>query len=96
MKAVLDSIVAEKFDGSVIVGRGVPQEWLDTGKPIELKRLPVSAGRIDVTIRKTAEKTYELDLGGAAPDQVVFDLPVFAGKPVSLQKGQRSVVVAVP
>jgi hypothetical protein len=39
---LLDSLVAERADGSLIVGRGVPSAWLGSSQPISLAKVPTT------------------------------------------------------
>lgn len=68
-----DSLIAEKSDGTVIIGRGVPTEWIRDQQKIGLNRYPARNGtRIGydlttvgkrVTIRFTGPPTsYSLEL----------------------------------
>lgn len=40
-KVLFDSLIAEKTDDTVIVGRGIPVEWLMDGKKVEIANYPV-------------------------------------------------------
>ena len=40
-KVLFDSLIAEKSDDTVIIGRGIPVEWLMDGKDIEIANYPV-------------------------------------------------------
>jgi hypothetical protein len=94
MTAVLDSIIAEKFDGSLSVGRGIPEEWLTSGQVTELQNFPVSAGRIGVTIAEPEQGIYTLQLSGSRPSEpIYFELPSFGGKRFQILPGQRSLKV---
>lgn len=43
-KVLFDSLLSLKSDGSLIVGRGVPADWVSTGKQVALDRFPVQDG----------------------------------------------------
>ena len=47
-KVLIDSIICEKADGTLIIGRGVPAEWIYEGSVIEIKKYPVSGGRVNM------------------------------------------------
>lgn len=49
-KALLDALLSEKTDGTLILCRGVPQSWMQAGKRICLRRFPVSGGHVDCTV----------------------------------------------
>ena len=42
---LLDSLAAQRADGALVVGRGVPDSWLRSGQLIRLAHLPTVAGR---------------------------------------------------
>lgn len=95
-KVLLDSIASEFFDGTLIVGRGVPSDWLEMG-PIEVRRFPIANGRrVDVRIEKGGD-VVALELDGELPaGETVFDLPVFQGRALTTSGGRvagSSVVV---
>jgi hypothetical protein len=76
---LLDSLVSQQANGTVVVGRGVPNSWLTSGQPIAVSGFPAANGRrIGVTITGRGT-TVTLRLTGNPPGPVVFDLPAFAG-----------------
>ncbi len=108
---LLDSLVAEKSDGTVLVGRGLPAEWAADGKVIELSNFPIAGNkRMGVRIEGLPGNQLRLTLSGDAPaGKVVFNLPVFmnhiqsatagavdlAAGEVTLEAGTRSVTVTI-
>jgi hypothetical protein len=77
---LLDSLAAQRADGSLIVGRGVPNAWVVTGKVISLANFPTVDGRhAGLTIR-TSGAVVTLTLTGQRPaGPVLFQLPAFVG-----------------
>ncbi len=77
-KVLLDSLVAQQSDGSLVVGRGVPPGWLGHGAPISVTNFPTTAGhRVDVSI-SSAGRSVSLTLRGPPPaGPVLFQLPSF-------------------
>jgi len=77
---LLDSLVAERGDGSLIVGRGVPSSWTCSGGPISVANFPVTGGhRLGVRISGHG-RTVTLTRSGATPaGPVLFQLPAFVG-----------------
>ncbi|NUR95633.1 MAG: sugar-binding protein, partial [Kribbellaceae bacterium] len=66
-KVLFDSLIAEKSDGSVIVGRGVPDEWLrGNGQKIALNNYPVSGGRLGYQL-SVAGRTVTIQFTGKTP-----------------------------
>jgi hypothetical protein len=75
-KVLLDSIAAQRADGALIVGRGLPSSWLD-GTPISVTNFPTTGGRrIGLTIT-SAGPAITLTLHGRAPGPVMFQVPSF-------------------
>jgi hypothetical protein len=87
-KVLLDSLVAQQSNGSLVIGRGVPPAWLDGGPPITVTNFPTTAGRrAGVRISSTG-RSVSLTLSGAAPTApVLFQLPSFVGNIASTSAG---------
>ncbi len=77
---LLDSLAAQRADGSLIVGRGVPNSWVQPGKVIQLAHFSTTDGRhIGLTIRVKG-LAVTMTLTGQRPSgPVLFQLPAFAG-----------------
>jgi len=77
-KVLLDSLAAQATDGSLLVGRGVPDSWLASAKPITVTNFPTTDGRrVDLNIA-TSGLAVTLTLGGSRPSgRVLFQLPGF-------------------
>ncbi|MGO9778222.1 MAG: hypothetical protein ACLPQY_00420 [Streptosporangiaceae bacterium] len=77
---LLDSLAAQRADGSLVVGRGVPSSWVSAGKLISLANFPTVAGRhLGLAIR-SGGSSLTLTLSGQAPaGPVLFQLPAFVG-----------------
>jgi hypothetical protein len=74
---LLDSLAAQRADGSLIVGRGVPGAWVHTGRVIKLANMPTTDGHhIGLTIR-TRGDAVTLVLAGQPAGPVLFQLPAF-------------------
>ena len=75
---LLDSLAAQRSDGSLVVGRGVPSSWVSNGKVISLANFPTTDGRhLGLSIR-THGSSVTLTLTGDAPSgPVLFQLPAF-------------------
>jgi hypothetical protein len=53
---LLDSLVSQRTDGALIVGRGVPNSWVGSGQQISVSNFPTNDGRrIGVTITGRAD-----------------------------------------
>ena len=88
---LLDSLVAQRADGSLIVGRGVPGSWVRTGQVISLANVPTVDGHhLSLTIR-THGAQVTLTLSGQRPSgSVLFQLPAFVGNIAHASAGQVS------
>ena len=77
---LLDSLAAQRSDGSLVVGRGVPDSWVRGGQVISLANFPTTGGRhAGLTIR-TSGAAVTLTLSGDQPSgPVLFQLPAFVG-----------------
>src|SRR5260370_6194092 len=77
-KALLDSLLAQRSDDSLIIGRGVPDTWVRTGQTISVANFPTINGhRLGFTI-STHDRAVTLTLTGDNPaGQVLFQLPAF-------------------
>jgi hypothetical protein len=77
---LLDSLAAQRSDGSLVVGRGVPDSWVRGGQAISLANFPTTDGKhAGLTIR-TSGRTVTLTLSGDKPSgEVLFQLPAFVG-----------------
>ena len=75
---LLDSLAAQRSDGSLVVGRGVPSSWVSSGKVISLANFPTTDGRhLGLSIR-THGNAVTLTLTGNQPaGPVLFQLPAF-------------------
>jgi len=77
-KVLLDSLVAQRSDGTVIVGRGVPALWLGAGSSISVTNFPSTDGRRMGIRISSSGKSVSLALSGRLPSgQVLFQLPSF-------------------
>jgi hypothetical protein len=70
--------VAERTDGALVVGRGVPDQWLDGDSPISVTNFPTTDGRrLNLTISSSG-RSVSLSLSGQPPSgPVLFQLPKF-------------------
>ncbi|HLX87343.1 MAG TPA: hypothetical protein VKR22_02610 [Acidimicrobiales bacterium] len=87
-QVLLDSLVAQHADGSLVVGRGLPAEWLAAGDVVSVRNFPTIGGhRIDVRISSTGQ-AVSLDFGSGAPaGPVLFQLPDFVGNIAGASSG---------
>ncbi len=62
-KVLFDSLISEKADGTLIIGRGIPDDWKTDGKAVEVRNYPVSGGRVSFRIQFGSESA-ELTISG--------------------------------
>jgi hypothetical protein len=83
---LLDSLVSQRTDGSLIVGRGVPNSWVGSGR-IAVSNFPTTGGgRIGVTITARGD-AVTLQLTGKPSGPVAFELPAFVNNIASTTAG---------
>jgi hypothetical protein len=84
---LLDSLVSQRTDGSLIVGRGVPNSWVSSGQWIGVSNFPTTdGGRIGATIT-TRGNAVTLQLTGRPSGPVIFELPAFVNNIASASAG---------
>jgi hypothetical protein len=109
-KVLLDSLVAQRSDGTLVVGRGVPPQWVNSGATISVTNFPtIDGGRLGLRISSRGRSVSLALSGRLPPGQVLFELPSFvadiaatsagtvdqATGTVTLAPGTRSVTVAL-
>ena len=87
-QGLLDSLAAQRSDGSLIVGRGVPDAWVRNGQTMAASNFPTTDGqRIDFTV-SVHGTTVTLALDGDLPSgPVLFELPAFVGNIAATSAG---------
>lgn len=77
-KVLLDSIVALRADGSVVVGRGIPSQWLTAGDPVAVTNFPITKGNRSSFTIGAHGTTVTLTVKGAPPlGKILFEVPSF-------------------
>ncbi len=85
-KVLLDSLVAQSSDGTLIVGRGVPNAWTAPGETISVTNFPTTDGR-RISVRVSGGgRSVTLDTSGPT-GTVAFELPAFVGNIASSSAG---------
>jgi hypothetical protein len=86
-KVLLDSLVAQRSDGALVVGRGVPSSWLGRGT-VEVTNFPTTSGRRVAVSISASGTAVTLNLyGSAGTGQVLFELPAFIGNLAATSAG---------
>jgi len=88
-KVLIDSLIAERTNGSVIIGRGVPNAWVTNGQVIELSNFPIASNsRMGFNLQGIASNQIRLNLTGAIPSGgTVLDLRALVGNILSVTAG---------
>ncbi|MBD3422406.1 MAG: hypothetical protein GF398_20010 [Chitinivibrionales bacterium] len=86
-KVLVEAIIAEFYDGRVLIGRGMPTEWLEQG--ISADNFPVTGNkRMGITVKAVAQRQVRLDISGDQPSgNIVFSLSVFVNNIASATAG---------
>lgn len=84
-QALLEACISVKTDGTVIIGRGIPDYWLKNGNTISWKDVPINNGKkLDFSV-VVEENVIILKMEGDEPcGNAVFDLPIFVGNIASV------------
>jgi hypothetical protein len=87
-QTLLQACVSVKTDGTVIIGRGVPDHWISSGSVIEWANINVNNDkRIDFRIG-IAEQSVELKISGDIPiGEILLDLPILRNNILSASAG---------
>jgi hypothetical protein len=97
---LLDSLASQESNGSLIVGRGVPDSWVSSGQVISLANFPTVGGRHSGLSIKTSGQAVTLTVSGDQPaGAVLFQLPAFVGNIASATAGtvnEKTGTVTVP
>ena len=98
-KVLLDSLVAQRSDGSLIVGRGVPSSWLRSGDSMTVSNVPtMNGGRVRIAI-SASHDAVTLTVRGRTRGPVLFELPSFVDNVASASAGaadEHSGTVTLP
>jgi hypothetical protein len=87
-KVLLDSLLAQRSDGSLIVGRGIPAQWLDRSVPIAVTDFPTTNGRrLSLRISSSADSVSLTIIGPLPSVQVLFQLPSFTNNIATISSG---------
>lgn len=77
---LLQLCVSVSTDGTVILGRGIPANWLNSGKEIAWKNVHLNNGKkTDISFRKNGNTITVLLNGNPATGNLVVDIPLCTG-----------------
>jgi len=76
-QCMLQLCVSVKADGTIILGRGITDEWLNSGKAIAWKNVRINNNRkIGFSIQKTGKELHVLIEGDRTEGSVLVDIPM--------------------
>jgi hypothetical protein len=86
---LLASLVAQRTDGTLVVGRGVPAQWLKGDPPISVTNFPTNNGRRLSLRISSSGQSVTLTLRGQPPSgPVLFQLPSFVDNIATASAGR--------
>jgi hypothetical protein len=86
---LLASLVAQRTDGALVVGRGVPAQWLRGDPPISVTNFPTTYGRRLSLRISSSGRSVTLTLRGQPPSgPVLFQLPSFVDNIATTSAGR--------
>jgi len=86
---LLASLVAQRTDGDLVVGRGVPARWLSRTSPISVTNFPTTDGRRLSLEISSGNLSETLTLRGQPRSgRVLFELPAFVDNIASTSTGR--------
>ncbi len=62
-KMLFDALISERADHTLLIGRGIPDEWKTDGNAVEVRNFPVSGGRVSFRIQFGGDSS-ELTVSG--------------------------------
>lgn len=75
-KVLLDSLICQRVNGDVIIGRGVPKEWLKSGNVIAVNKYPIeNGGRINIRVAINESDIIVSASGNRPTGKLIVDLP---------------------
>ena len=75
-KVLWDSLIVQKADSTLLIGRGMPAEWIDSGKKTVIRDYPLNGGRKIGFSLVSSNDTVTLALtgDGAGTCEAILDL----------------------
>jgi hypothetical protein len=93
-QTMLQLCISIHVDGTIILGRGIPDHWLNSGRAIAWKNVYINNGKkIDFSIRKDGNKVYIQLTGDDADGNIIVDLPAMKGNKIIKQGNTKEIVI---
>ncbi|MEI6579077.1 MAG: hypothetical protein WCN92_06380 [Eubacteriales bacterium] len=90
-KVLVNSLIAEKHDGTVIVGRGIPREWLKGFNHIAVTNYPTGKGPVSYNMNIDNDK-IEIEFTGN--DNTIISLELIGKENLTIEKGINKITLA--
>jgi hypothetical protein len=92
-KLVTESIVAEKADGRILIGRGMPVSWSGSSKIVDISNFPIQSNqRMGVKIETIGPREIQFSFSGSRPsNEIILNLPIFANNIAGTTSGSINV-----
>jgi len=92
-QAMLQLCISVKTDGTIILGRGIPNEWLDSGKVISWRNVRINNNKkIDFSIKKTDKKINIYLKGDKTEGNILVDIPMCVNNIASVKSNTGKIV----
>ncbi|MGL1935031.1 MAG: hypothetical protein OCD01_08425 [Fibrobacterales bacterium] len=86
------TFISERYDGSLVIGRGIPKDWIGKGD-VGIQNYPLSnKTRFGYTISKKSEGLYSISFNGTPAGKTIVNLPQFIDEEPALIHYQNSPV----
>jgi hypothetical protein len=85
-QALLQVCVSNHIDGTVIIGRGIPDRWLNTEKEIAWENVRINSGKsIDLSIFKKGNELHITIYGDNPDGALLIDIPIMVNNIESIE-----------
>lgn len=95
-QALLQLCVSVNIDGTIILGRGIPDHWLSSGRAISWENVYINNGKkIDFSLKQDGNKIIIKISGDDAEGDIIVDLPVLKGKKVIKPGNIKEIIIEI-
>jgi hypothetical protein len=92
-QCMLQLCVSVRIDGTIILGRGISDEWLNTGKAIAWRNVRINNNKkIDFSIQRTGKEIKVHLKGDKTEGSVLVDIPMCVDNIASVQSKTGEIV----
>ena len=95
-QALLQLCVSVHVDGTIILGRGIPEHWLSSGRAIAWKNVYINDGKkIEFSLKQDGNEIIIKISGDNADGNIVVDLPVLEGKRIIKPGNTKEIIIKI-